>query len=106
MLSRAGISLQEHDFFREPFEESTLRALLAGRPAADIFSWRSPTARKLGLAQRRSELSDDELIRLMVEEPNLIKRPLLAVGGELIAGFDRRARARVGELTGRALDTA
>ena len=104
MLSQADVPIQEHDYFREPFNEESLRSLLAGRPAADIFSWRSPTARKLGLAQRKSELSDDELIRLMVEEPNLIKRPLLVVGGELIAGFDPQAQARVSELTGKTLD--
>lgn len=96
--------MQEHDYYREPFTVDTLRALLAGRPAADIFSWRSPTARKLGLAQRKSELSDDELIRLMVEEPNLIRRPLLVVDGELVAGFDLQAQARVSKLTGKALD--
>ncbi len=103
MLSQADVPMHAHDYFREPFDEASLRALLAGRPAADFFSWRSPTARALGLAQRRNELSDDELIRLMLQEPNLIKRPLLVVGGELVAGFDPQARARVSALTGKSL---
>jgi len=48
-------------------------------------------------------MADNELIRLMVEEPNLIKRPLVTVGGELVAGFDKPARARLAELLGREL---
>ena len=33
-------------------------------------------------------------LALMAKEPNLIKRPLVAAGGEIVAGFDReRLRA-------------
>jgi arsenate reductase-like glutaredoxin family protein len=48
-------------------------------------------------------MSDDELIRLMVEEPNLIRRPLITVGGEVVVGFDKSAKARLGELLGKAV---
>ncbi len=48
-------------------------------------------------------MSDEELIRLMVEEPNLIKRPIITLGGELVAGFDKPAKARLAELLGRDL---
>jgi len=75
--------------------------LIAGRPVSDFFSWRSPTARKLGY--KPGTMSDDELVRLLVEEPNLIKRPLITVGGELVAGFDKPAKARLAELLGREL---
>jgi arsenate reductase-like glutaredoxin family protein len=46
-------------------------------------------------------MSDAELIRLMVEEPNLIKRPLMTIGGQVVAGFDKASRARLGQLLGR-----
>jgi arsenate reductase-like glutaredoxin family protein len=36
----------------------------------------------------------------MVEEPNLIRRPLFVVGGEIVTGFDKPARARLAELLG------
>jgi arsenate reductase-like glutaredoxin family protein len=73
---------------------------LAGRSAKEIFSWRGTTARKLGLHTKAAELSDDEVIRLMVEEPNLIRRPLFVVDGEIVTGFDKPARARLAELLG------
>ena len=43
------------------------------------------------------------LIRLMVEEPNLIKRPLIMGHGGVVAGFDKPATARLEELLGRAV---
>ena len=95
------MQLKEREYFKERFTEEELRQLLGGRPAGEIFSWRSPTARKLGY--KPGTMSDDELIRLMVAEPNLIKRPLVTVGGELVAGFDKPARARLAQLLGREL---
>ena len=77
---------------------------MADRPAADIFSWRSPTARKLGLGARRDALTNDELIRMMIEEPNLIRRPLFSVNGELVAGFDPPARQQLAKLVGATIE--
>ena len=96
----------EREYFKDPFTEEELRRLLGGRPAADIFSWRSPTARKLGLAARRDTLSNDELIRMMIEEPNLIRRPLFEVNGQLVAGFDPTARQELSRLLGTPIERA
>lgn len=98
--------LVERDYFKQPFTEAELRALLGERPAADIFSWRSPTARKLGLAAKRDTLSNDDLIRMMIEEPNLIRRPLFSVNGELVAGFDATARAELTKLLGAPIEAS
>jgi arsenate reductase-like glutaredoxin family protein len=61
------------------------------------------TARKRGLSTQQGKLSDEELLRLMIEEPNLIRRPLFTVGGEIVPGFDRPARARLTALLGTEL---
>ena len=91
-LSQAGIALEERDFFKDGFTENELRELLGDTPPADVFSWRSPSARKLALD--RSAVSPDELLRLMASEPRLIRRPLIrAPDGRLIIGADKRAMA-------------
>ena len=90
-LSQDGVELDERDFFKDGFTESELRDLLGDTPPADVFSWRSPSARKLGLD--RDTVSDDELIRLMLDEPRLIRRPLIQVDGRLIVGTDKKAMA-------------
>ena len=89
MLSQEGVEVEERDFFKEPFDESELRGLLKGDPPSEIFSWRSPSVKKLGLD--RDALSDDDLVRLMVEEPRLVRRPLLEVDGRLVVATARNA---------------
>lgn len=90
-LSQDGIEIDERDFFKDGFTEAELRDLLGDTPPADVFSWRSPSARKLGLDKNTAPA--DELISLMVGEPRLIRRPLIQVGGRLIVGTDKKAMA-------------
>ena len=90
-LSQDGVELNERDFFKDGFSEAELRELLGETNPADVFSWRSPSARKLGLD--KDTVSADELIRLMVGEPRLIRRPLIQVEGRLVVGTDKKAMA-------------
>ena len=92
-LSQEGVELDERDFFRDRFTESELRQVLGDTPASAIFSYRSPSVKKMGL--NPEELSDDDLIRLMLEEPRLIRRPLVKVGDRLVVGTDKKAMAEV-----------
>ena len=91
-LSQAGIEYEERDFFADPFTIEELREAIGSRPVSDFFSWRSPSFRKMGLS--RDELSETKLLKLMVEEPRLIRRPLIMTAdGELIVGTDKKAMA-------------
>ena len=75
--------MQARDFFSDPFSDDELRRLIDGDgPVADFFSWVSPSWRKLDLD--RESMDDDRLIEMMLEEPRLIRRPLIAVDGELL----------------------
>ena len=90
-LSQDGVELNERDFFKDGFSEAELRDLIGETNPADVFSWRSPSARKLGLD--RDTVTNDELISLMVGEPRLIRRPLIQVEGRLVVGTDKKAMA-------------
>ncbi len=87
-LSQRGISLDERDFFADRFGEKELRALIGERQVADYFSFNSPSFKKLGL--NREDLSDEELLGLMIQEPRLVRRPLILSGDDLIVGTDNR----------------
>ena len=78
----------ERELFKQPMSADELRTLLHGRPVSDIFATRSPTFKALGLAGR--PLDDDERLRLMVEHPQLIRRPIVQVDDELVVGFDAK----------------
>ena len=66
-----------------------MHALIGDRSPADIFSWKSPSFRKMGID--RDSLDDDRMIALMLEEPRLIRRPVTAIGDTLIVGADSKA---------------
>ena len=86
---QAGLEVEERDFFQDPFSEAELRALIGDRSPADIFSWKSPSFRKMGID--RDSLDDDRMIALMLEEPRLIRRPVTAIGDTLIVGANAKA---------------
>ena len=91
-LLQKGLELDERDFFQDRFSEEELRMLIGSRSASEIFSWSSPSFKKLGLS--REDLSDDQLIRLMLEEPRLIRRPLVLAANDLVIGTDKQAMER------------
>ncbi|MCI0900288.1 MAG: hypothetical protein J4N70_05090, partial [Chloroflexi bacterium] len=60
MLLQNGIEVSDRDFFKESLSETEIRELAAMVGTENIFARRSPSLKKLGLADK--ELSDDEMI--------------------------------------------
>jgi len=87
------VDLDERDYAKDPLDAASLRELFKGRDPRDFLSTKSPTFKKMGLQGKT--LTADQAIKLMAQEPNLIKRPLTIVGGEMIAGFDRERLKQV-----------
>lgn len=88
-----GIKLNERDFFKTPFSRAEIEALLQGRPAADMFSFRSPRFKALG--KDPATMKDDDLIRLMLNEPRLIRRPIVKDGKRVSFGADGKLLAEI-----------
>jgi arsenate reductase-like glutaredoxin family protein len=57
----------------------------------DFVSTRSPVFK-----QRARPRSKKEAIDMMVEQPNLIRRPVLVRGSNVIFGFDKDKYAKLG----------
>jgi arsenate reductase (glutaredoxin) len=87
-LQRLGLTFEVRDYYRKPLERAELEALLPEDPNPWLGN-RSPKYRELGLKDRR--LTRDEAIALVLEDCNLLKRPLLVHPGGAILGFDREA---------------
>jgi arsenate reductase-like glutaredoxin family protein len=81
--------VRERDFFREPLSRDELTGLLAGKAVAEALAWRSPRARELRLSPD-SPPPQEELVRLMLEVPYLIRRPVIRIANAVVFGFDRR----------------
>ena len=55
----------------------------------EMFAWRSPSSKPY--RDLRGKATDDELIAMMVEQPRLIKRPILTDGAQIVFGFKQGA---------------
>lgn len=81
------MELNDRDFFKTPFNRAEIEALLGDKPASEMFNFRSPSFKKLGLD--KNKLDNEHLIGLMLEEPRLIRRPIVRIGSDVYFGADR-----------------
>ena len=88
MLSQQGVEIEERDFFKDPFSEAELEELMTLAPPSELFSWRSPSFRKMNLD--KATLEPQDLVRLMAQEPRLIRRPMFRIGDRLIVGGGKK----------------
>ena len=79
-----GLEVTDRDFFKNTLSEAEIRELASVVGVENIFARRSPSLKNMGLADKN--LSDDEMINLMLKEPKLVRRPLLKVGNKLMVG--------------------
>ncbi len=92
MRKDLGVELDERDYAKAPLNAAELKDLFADRDPRDFLNQRSPAFKAMGLAGKA--LTTEQALALMAKEPNLIKRPIVVAGKEMIAGFDReRLRA-------------
>lgn len=87
------MEINDRDFFKEPFTRAEIEVLLQGRPAADMFSFRSPSFRAMKTDQ--INLDDSDLIDLMLKEPRLIRRPIVKIGKKIYFGADGKTLAEI-----------
>ena len=81
--------MEERDFFKEPFTQQEIQDLASDVGMAQIFARRSPSLKKRGLADQ--DRSDEQMVSLMLQEPRLVRRPLVRMGGRLLVGANIKA---------------
>ena len=79
LLEEEGVSFERVNYMIEPLPEATLRDLLrkAGLGPRDVL--RPREAKAAGIAEGDGR-SDDELVALLVERPELLQRPIVEKG--------------------------
>ena len=70
----------------QPLTEAEIRRLLKDRPASELL--RKNSARYKDVVARK--LSDDALVAELAKDPDLVKRPIIVAGGEVLIGFDEK----------------
>lgn len=81
----------ERDINREPPPREFLEKHVDRERFLDFVSRRSPVFKTRPLPK-----SKKEAIELMLKQPNLIKRPILVKGSQVVFGFDKAAYEKIG----------
>jgi arsenate reductase-like glutaredoxin family protein len=82
--------VQEIDINKQPPTREFLERHIDAEHFLDFVSTRSPVFK-----QRPLPKSKREAIDLMIENPNLIRRPILIKGSNVIFGFDKEQYQKV-----------
>lgn len=85
-LDGVGQDYQFHDFRRDGLGETLLREWVAELGWDTLLNRRGLTWRRLPEAAR-SDLNQERAVGLMLENPTLIKRPILDTGTQRVIGF-------------------
>tara|TARA_B100002052_G_C15386992_1_gene378024 strand:+ start:222 stop:515 length:294 start_codon:yes stop_codon:yes gene_type:complete len=83
-LLQQNFSLLERDIFSNPFTRKELNDLFENHNVYDFLSIKSPSFKKLQI--QSINLSRENVIDLMLDEPRLIRRPLLKIENKLFIG--------------------
>jgi arsenate reductase len=83
-LREAGVDVETVDYYTDPLTADQLRSLIRKMKISpgDLLRTKEDVYKKLKLGER--DLSDDEVIDLMVQYPDLMQRPIVEKGSRAI----------------------
>jgi arsenate reductase-like glutaredoxin family protein len=88
-LLELGAELESRDLDKLPLSEKELEELIGGRDYKPFLNPRNELYREQNMGQKTP--SRAEAIRLMSRNPNLIKRPVVMRGDQIVLGLDEAA---------------
>jgi arsenate reductase len=85
-LRGSNVDFSKINYYIEPLSEKKLRELInkMGIKPRELLRTSEPTYRQLDLGKK--EFTDDEIISLMIEHPDLIQRPIVERGDRAVLG--------------------
>lgn len=86
ILEASGHQLDVRDLLSEPWSAERLEQFFGSRPVTEWFNPSNPRVKSGDVVP--GQVTAEEALQLMVNEPLLIVRPLMQVGEERLAGFD------------------
>jgi Spx/MgsR family transcriptional regulator len=88
-LERLGANLELRNLDSERLSESELEKLIGNRDYKKFLNTRNELYRSRKMKDQPP--SRDEAIQLMSKNPNLIRRPIVVGGAEIVLGYDEDA---------------
>jgi arsenate reductase len=86
LLRESGVSFEKVNYYLKPLGQKKLMELVRKLKISprELLRTSEPIYRELGLA--KGDFTDDEIISLMVEHPDLIQRPIVERGPRAVLG--------------------
>ena len=86
LLRESGVSFEKVNYYIQPLTRKKLTELLRkmNLKPRDLLRKSEPIYKELGLAE--DKFSDSELIKLMIEHPDLLQRPIVERGDRAVLG--------------------
>ena len=76
----------EREYGKQPLSENELRGIIGDDPIEPFLNTRTPLYREKSMKQKPP--SKEEAIKLMLRDPNLLKRPVIIKGKKKLTGFN------------------
>jgi arsenate reductase-like glutaredoxin family protein len=88
-LLELGAELESRDLDKQRLTEAELEELIGNRDYKEFLNARNELYRTRNMKEHPP--SRAEAIQLMAKEPNLIRRPVVIQGSQIVLGFDEEA---------------
>jgi Spx/MgsR family transcriptional regulator len=85
-LQAKKIDFDQREYGKQPFTEKELREIIGDDPIDLFLNTRTPLYREKHMKQKPP--TKDEAIKLMLKDPNLLKRPIMIMGKKKLMGFN------------------
>jgi arsenate reductase-like glutaredoxin family protein len=85
-MEQRGFELDLRDLGKERLSTEELEKLIGSRDYKEFLNPRNELYRRKKMKEKPP--SREEAIRLMAQEPNLIRRPVIVAGDRVVLGFD------------------
>jgi Spx/MgsR family transcriptional regulator len=86
-MENRGFDLHFRNLDKERLSADELEKLIGDRDHRDFLNTRNELYRQKNMKENPPSRAD--AIRMMVGEPNLIRRPVIVAGGRVVLGFDQ-----------------
>ncbi|MCF6235977.1 MAG: ArsC family reductase [Gammaproteobacteria bacterium] len=93
-LNNQGIEHTFHDFRKDGIDETTLHHWIASAGWETVLNKRGLSWRQLSDEDKKN-IDDNKAMKLILENPTLVKRPVLAHQDEIYIGFNEDTYTKI-----------
>ena len=85
-MQAKNVDFDEREYGKTPFSEKELREIIGDDAIEKFLNTRTPLYRERNMKQQPP--SKEGAIKLMLRDPNLLKRPVIIKGKKKVTGFN------------------